>query len=877
MNSSDHLHDADSPSSSPSWASGAVSVPSSLRVARFVTRYASCTVDPRPGRAVHYPDLNACLVNEGRPEPVDCNTVHFGYAIPVSVVPLAEEPELAELVLDPTPDLTPEAVSYLLRHHPQLRQENNDIQNIRDLNGGNGSLKMAATAKHEHLRGRDGGNFVAEPEEDIAAIAKQISDHAEAIYQTWKSRGLAPAEILTCHSNATAADKFGSALTPQPSQMSPHQQKTYPLKSSLQPKTSPVKTVSKSSVSRSSQQASTVTVDFLASAPSLDANNLEQLVNNFVVEDKARLAAAKQQQKSSPAKLLPSSIQFALQKFEKQIPSDIQVSKSPPSLSFVKPAGPHLEMKSQPPQPKSTAVGTYPTHFTRNSAVSTSSSTSKQLPNMKPSNLVHHHSSILDTIESTFPQELQQQPKRSPADSSSETTTVSPAASSGLTTWPLKNKSITVSGGNDRRSTGIALSSTGSDVCTNRKDDAASSSGELSTIPSNKSSSNTKEAVAYLDEVAREEERLINALKTGIIIAEDPTKVTTPSSKISEKKTGILQKKSPIKDNKVSSVTKKVKKQQSADIVTSKFPINATGTQTRKSPESSVTVNPIAPPALSTVATPLSQSFVSSPISKLSPSQTDSESPRSQQNQSLPISSNKDELDKSSLSSLSVVDYAKVRYRAAQQNPLTQQRLEDVKQFEQQRSITGIASVSGSTSVDSKHLQHNEVIPVARNRFQVSPRSTRADVSTSATSPAENWRPDWLPGGRDGVDSEVPHVKRRTGTPVANLARPVRHPPVDSHPPHQENAIQQRFRTTGTVSGTNPVRPFLTRGSVAERVLIFEKCPSELLLEKRSRGAPAITTWRTGHDVHTKAQVRNISYYMHDNKRSISGIYSYFF
>lgn len=81
MNSSDHLHDADSPSSPPSLASGAVAVPSRLRVARCVTRYASCTVDPRPGRAVHYPDLNACLVNEGRPEPVDCNTVHFGYEI----------------------------------------------------------------------------------------------------------------------------------------------------------------------------------------------------------------------------------------------------------------------------------------------------------------------------------------------------------------------------------------------------------------------------------------------------------------------------------------------------------------------------------------------------------------------------------------------------------------------------------------------------------------------------------------------------------------------------------------------------------------------------------------------------------------------------
>jgi serine/threonine-protein phosphatase 2A regulatory subunit B'' len=484
---------------------------------------------------------------------------------------------------------------------------------------------------------------------------------------------------------------------------------------------------------------------------------------------------------------------------------------------------------------------------------------------MKSSTPVHHHGSTkMETIETTFPQDLPQQPKRLTAETSSETTTSPMSSPSGLTTWPLKNKSVTISGGNDRRSAAIGVSSTGPDVSSNLKDDTTSSSGKYVTLPSNKSNGNTKDAVAYLDEVAREEERLINALKTGIIIAEDPTKVTAPGSKISEKKTsGVLHKKSSVKDNKVSSAAKKTKKQQPAEIVTPKFPIMATVAQTRKSSETSGATIPSS--TLSTVATPQPQSFVSLPVSKLSPS-TDLESPTSQQAQSLPAASSKDELDKSSLSSLSVVDYAKVRYRAAQQNPLTQQRLEDVKQFEQQRSITGITSVSAGASVDSKHLHHNEVIPVARNRFQVSPRPTGSDGPTTPTSPSENWRSDWLPGGRVGVDDEVPHAKRKTGTPSANLARPVRHPPVDSHPPHQENAIQQRFRTTGTGSVTNPVRPFLTRGSVAERVLIFEKCPSELLLEKRNRGAPAITTWRSGHDVHTKAQVWNFSYYMHEYK-----------
>jgi serine/threonine-protein phosphatase 2A regulatory subunit B'' len=813
-------------------------------------------VDPRPGRAVHYPDLNACLVNEGRPEPVDCNTVHFGYAIPVSIVPLPEKPELAELVLDPTPDLTPEAVSYLLRHHPQLRQENNDNQGNHDFNGGNANIKMAATAKHEHVRNRNGGKFPAEPEEDIAAIAKQISDHAEAIYQTWKSRGLAPTEILTCHSNVTAADKFGSALTPQSSQTSPHQPQLSPIKSALQAKSSPSKTATKSYTTKTSQKTSPVTVDLLSSAPSLDANNLEQLVNNFVVEDKARLAAARQQQKSSPSKPLPSSIQFALQKFEKQAPSNIlSGSKPSPSSPFVKPAGPHVEMKPLSSQKKSSTIGTYASHVNRSPAASALSSKSQQLtPSIKSSTPVHRHSSVqINTIETTLPQDLQQQTKRSPTESTSEAITSPSPSSSGLTTWPLKNKSVIVSGGNDRRSTGVAVNSSGSDVSNNRKDHAVSSNEKYATLPSNKASGITKNAVAYLDEVAREEERLINALKTGIVIAEDPTEATTTGNPISEKTSGLLQKKSSTKDNKA----KKIKKQQATDIVTQTFPMAVTGAQTRQSPEASSTASTFPSTAVVTISAPLAQSFISPPVSKLS-SPTDPDASKSQTTQQLPIPSSRDELDKSSLSSLSVVDYAKVRYRAAQQNPLTQQRLEDVKQFEQQRSIAGIASVSG-TSVDSKHLHRNEVIPVARNRFQVSPRSTSTENSSSLASSAENW----LPGSHVGADDEAPHAKRRIGPSTTNLARPVRHPHVDSHPPHQENTIQQRPRITGTVSGTNPVRPFLTRGSVAERVLIFEKCPSELLLEKRSRGAPAITTWRSGHDVHTKAQVRNVSDCMH--------------
>ncbi|XP_050538247.1 serine/threonine-protein phosphatase 2A regulatory subunit B'' subunit beta isoform X2 [Daktulosphaira vitifoliae] len=145
---------------------------------------------------------------------------------------------------------------------------------------------MTTTANH-----RSSGNMAPEPEEDIAAIAKQISDHAEAIYQTWKARGLAPNEILTCRRGDTsAADKFGSVLTP------------------LQPKQSAI--------------AGETTRELLADP---HTNSLERLVNKFVVEDKARIAA--RQSRSLSPKPFASSIQYALQKFEQKASSPDPVVK----------------------------------------------------------------------------------------------------------------------------------------------------------------------------------------------------------------------------------------------------------------------------------------------------------------------------------------------------------------------------------------------------------------------------------------------------------------------------------------------------------------------------------------------------------------------
>jgi uncharacterized protein (UPF0335 family) len=96
-----------------------------------------------------------------------------------------------------------------------------------------------------------------EAAEDIEYIAKQISDHAEAIYQEWKARGLAPTEILKCHPSE-ADKKFNSTLSPL---VSPSSAK-------------PVLTFAPA--------------ELLANDANLSNSNLKQLVNTFVSEDKAR-------------------------------------------------------------------------------------------------------------------------------------------------------------------------------------------------------------------------------------------------------------------------------------------------------------------------------------------------------------------------------------------------------------------------------------------------------------------------------------------------------------------------------------------------------------------------------------------------------------
>ncbi|XP_075235885.1 uncharacterized protein LOC142333004 isoform X2 [Lycorma delicatula] len=542
-------------------AASELSVPCRLQVATSVTRYRSCTVDPGPSRVVHCPDLNACLVNEGRPPntQVDCNAVHFGYAIPVKVVPTSSQ--LAELVLDADSDLRPDALSYLIQRHPQLRE-------------------MATTA--------------AEPEEDIAAIAKQISDHAEAIYQTWKSRGLAPTEILNCHSSG--ADRFKPALTPTTNR----QQTPQPPSSQ-----SPV-------------------VELLSSE---QTNSLERLVNNFVVEDKARQASSN--------KSLPSSIQFALQKFERKAANStsVPVRSNKTSTSSTPPSNKYL---------------TDTIDSSSNKYLSESSST-------KPSSANRY---LTETIEATFPEDIDATPSKI------------------NNTWPLKSKL------NDNNSIVGSKKNSPTSVVDSLKP-------KYNTLqsPSSKNHNSNMSATQYLDEVAKEEERLINALKTGIIIAEDP------SSSSKRKKT--------VLNNNTNNNT-------------------SVGTSSGGISRESVSVVGSA--------------------GKTSPSVITS------------VNINKEK-------SVDVID-------KTNSGPIN-------------RRINSTNINNNSNNNNSNNNNNN--------------RNNR----------------------------------------------------------HTENVPHPAISRSSTPTTINPVRPFLTRGSVAERVLIFEKCPTEIL-EKRVKSAAPL--WKTNSEIQSRAQ-----------------------
>ncbi|KAI5694223.1 hypothetical protein M8J76_008617 [Diaphorina citri] len=359
---------------------------------------------------------------------------------------------------------------------------------------------MTTTANQQYNTSSSSNN-----EEDIAAIAKQISDHAEAIYQTWKSRGLAPTEILNhCHSNLNKVD----VETPPGGG-----------KVSLGEKPSgPGVKSTNTSVSQSPTQP---VMELLSTTPN---NNLEQLVSKFVSEDKARLA---RQQKIYSPKPFTSTIQYALQKFEKKS----GIPNAAPS-NFISSPLKSQQNSTSPNHNSSDTEPEYPNEY--NFGNSTWPLKHQQ----------HLMNSAPDCVDNSSPAILSTSNTQSTISSSPTSTNKYYTlpnnlsnASSDNKLKPSQSKEIPITivheGSGTKVNTKPAIISpkpvldaslySNSNAPSRRNVPINSSPNSASqrTNPSvNKLSQNKefKTSMEYLDEVTREEERLINALKTGIVI-----------------------------------------------------------------------------------------------------------------------------------------------------------------------------------------------------------------------------------------------------------------------------------------------------------------------------------------------------------------------
>lgn len=301
---------------------------------------------------------------------------------------------------------------------------------------------MTTTAKSSSstdVRGASPASSNFEPAEDIESIAKQISDHAEAIYQEWKARGLAPTEILKCHPDTDTS--FSRTLSPKSSPTTPQ------------------------SSSRLFDHTQPISPELLAKAPDLSDNNLKQLVDSFVNEDKARIAA---QRSDSPS---ISSIKYQLKKFENLSERSPSPVTSPPSYSS---SSSNAKSFSSPQQQHDIIHKT-------NSTLTNNNNLNYYNKN-EPSQ--HHVPDVLkDTIEKSSKRQKPETP-------------VKPEhLLNHIPTWPLKNRPM-VQNKSDMK--------------------------EKKVVSGNSSTANRKSpGIDVMDEVSREEEKLINALKTGTVLTNE--------------------------------------------------------------------------------------------------------------------------------------------------------------------------------------------------------------------------------------------------------------------------------------------------------------------------------------------------------------------
>uniref|UniRef100_A0A182NST3 Uncharacterized protein n=1 Tax=Anopheles dirus TaxID=7168 RepID=A0A182NST3_9DIPT len=337
-------------------------------------------------------------------------------------------------------------------------------------------MQMATAAKQSSSSSSPSNSVrtFVEGQEDLDAIAKQISDHAEAIYQTWKARGLAPTEILNCHTGDGAEHAFNQALNPANSPTINH---LPGVAGSLaqpgdpaSPSTAGVPGVGGSSPTSNSAGVA----ELLAKAPNLSNNSLEQLVSSFVNEDKARIAAQRQQQRAgggvrTPTTGTSSAIKSVLQKFERNgaISGGGDDAVNSVGVSDVGRAS-YLRTSGGSGASKPS------------SHLGSSSNNNNNFSTLNKNNVPDV---LKDTIVESKPAGIVREKPQTP---------VKPEhLLNHVPSWPLKNR-VVKTGGAGAKAIGGGSNATPVSFSKNTAD--------------------------LMDEVSREEERLINALKTGTVL-----------------------------------------------------------------------------------------------------------------------------------------------------------------------------------------------------------------------------------------------------------------------------------------------------------------------------------------------------------------------
>lgn len=610
--------------------------------------------------------------------------------------------------------------------------------------------------------------------------------------------------------------------------------------------------------------------------PDLEAS-LQELVNSFVLEDKARHhAAAVAALASQRPKSAPSSIQEALLRFERQMAITSRAAalpidhfSSPTSLNALPNTMGTLGRFAQ--QQIASNMNSNTMNMSSSSASSSVSTAVKRYGGARSDSSVEW--SRMQTEHET----------RSRRSASPNPPVSQPGWNEGpppnTSTWPLKNKQPTVierkSSKQSLASSSHVTSSTSSASSYSSTSGTSTSTNYITTLETRVESSGgqkysgvpLRHKVVTMAAVDQEEERLMHALRTGTLI--DDGDHLRPISQVRPVSAPSLSSHAPIHPANNIIITGGTSNSTATHSETTELP----GQGRRPKYSISVTVDVDKPADTHQQRVQLQQQGQQQKMQQQQQIHQNVQLQQQMQHQQIPHqqiqhqmtqqmqhqqtqqtvirqttsgSNSRDSptrlASKTTEGDMSVVDFAKVRYQESQQHPHSSQRLDDYRNISTKQIVNGDGRVM-----------------MARTRFE--------NGSTSISD--STWR-GALGIQADEVGSTLPEFYRRklrkmrkAGSPEPLVAGSISALPHPELTDQQKAHIRERSQspTAGYNSAGVAIRPFLTQGSVAERVLIFERAPAEMKPKPASavpapeKRRPAISTWRDPDEVRSLAQV----------------------